>query len=115
MWLRCEPPANAQELEPRAYSPSPVGVTFLVVGYAHSVGDVLFDPSLPFEGVEARLDYVALGLGYDNRQDNVRIGATLSLPLGRQQSLKFNYSKGAVTRIGGNFDIIGVAWQKVFF
>ncbi|MGH8431508.1 MAG: transporter, partial [Solimonas sp.] len=51
----------------------------------------------------------------DNRQDNVRLGATLSLPIARQQSLKFTYSGGAVTRIGGNFRTVGIAWQKIFF
>jgi hypothetical protein len=51
------------------------------------------------------------GLRNDDRQDNARIGATLSVPVGKRQSLKFNYSKGAVTRIGGNFTQFGVAWQ----
>jgi Putative MetA-pathway of phenol degradation len=39
--------ANAQSLEPRAYSNTPVGMNFLVLGYAYQQGDVLLDPSVP--------------------------------------------------------------------
>jgi hypothetical protein len=47
-------------------------------------------------------------------QRNVRVGVTASVPLARTQSLKFSYSNGAVTRVGGNFRSIGVAWQYAF-
>ncbi len=47
---------TAQELEPRSYSPSPVGANFLVVSSAHQWGEILFDPALPFEDVEASLN-----------------------------------------------------------
>jgi len=52
----------AQEIEPRAYSPSPVGVNFLVGVAGHSEGGVLTDPSLPVTDIEAKID--ALGFGY---------------------------------------------------
>ena len=39
--------APAQEIEPRAYSNAPVGVNFLVAGYAFTEGGLSFDPSLP--------------------------------------------------------------------
>jgi hypothetical protein len=45
---------------------------------------------------------------------NVRVGLTASVPVARTQSLKFSYSNGAVTRVGGNFRSIGVAWQYAF-
>ena len=51
----------------------------------------------------------------DNRQDNFRLGATVSTALGRGHSLKFTYSDGAVVRIGGDFRTFGVAWQYTFF
>lgn len=51
-------PAGAQQLEPRAYSPAPVGANFLGVGYANSSGDVLLDPSLPFNDVSASVNAV---------------------------------------------------------
>ena len=50
--------AWAQQLEPRAYSSSPIGANFVGVGYAYSTGDVLFDPTLPFSDVSARLNIV---------------------------------------------------------
>jgi hypothetical protein len=52
-------PAAAQQLEPRAYSASPRDTTFAGVGYAHSSGDVVFDPTLPFTDVSARVHGVA--------------------------------------------------------
>jgi hypothetical protein len=52
-------PAWAQQLEPRAYSPAPVGANFFGVGYANSSGDVVFDPSLPFTDVSANVNAVA--------------------------------------------------------
>lgn len=39
--------ARAQELEPRAYSNAPVGMNFLIVGYAYSKDGVAFDSSSP--------------------------------------------------------------------
>lgn len=42
-----ELPAGAQDIEPRAYSNAPVGVNFLITGYAYTRGGVAFGPSLP--------------------------------------------------------------------
>jgi hypothetical protein len=42
---------DAQDLEPRAYSNSPIGLNFAIAGYAYAKGDVLTDPSLPLENV----------------------------------------------------------------
>ena len=39
--------ASAQDIEPRAYSNAPVGVNFLIAGYAYTRGGVAFGPSLP--------------------------------------------------------------------
>jgi len=40
-------PACAQDIEPRAYSNAPVGVNFLIAGYAYTRGGVAFGPQLP--------------------------------------------------------------------
>lgn len=45
----CGVTARAQDIEPRAYSNAPVGVNFLVAGYAYTEGGLSFDPSLPVE------------------------------------------------------------------
>ncbi|CAG9201221.1 conserved exported hypothetical protein [Paraburkholderia tropica] len=60
LFVLCGAP-RAQELEPRSYSPSPVGTNFVIAGYAHVSGDVLTDPSLPISGVNARIDTFLLG------------------------------------------------------
>jgi Putative MetA-pathway of phenol degradation len=55
--------AAAQELEPRAYTSSPIGVNFLVVAGGRSSGGVVVDSSLPVEDVDATVDSLGLGLG----------------------------------------------------
>jgi hypothetical protein len=39
--------AHSQNLEPRAYSNSPVGLNFAVTGYGYTEGKLAFDPTLP--------------------------------------------------------------------
>ena len=56
--------AAAQDMEPKAYSASPVGANFLVATYGRSTGSVVFDPSLPITDVNARVGNVALGVGH---------------------------------------------------
>jgi hypothetical protein len=46
--------ARAQEIEPRAYSNAPVGVNFLIAGYAYTRGGLAFDPSLPLKDPDLR-------------------------------------------------------------
>ena len=41
-WI--ESPACAQDIEPRAYSNAPIGVNFLIAGYAYTRGGVAFGP-----------------------------------------------------------------------
>lgn len=55
--------APAQELEPRAYSPSPTGTNFVVASYVFSTGDVVFDPSLPFKDVKAEVSSAVVAYG----------------------------------------------------
>ncbi len=55
--------AAAQELEPRAYSASPVGANIAVVSYLRSWGSLVFDPSVPITDAQADLDGAALAYG----------------------------------------------------
>ena len=55
--------AGAQELEPGAYTVSPVGVNLFNAGYTFNTGDVTFDPSLPVEDAQANINTLALSLG----------------------------------------------------
>jgi outer membrane putative beta-barrel porin/alpha-amylase len=53
--------ASAQELEPRQYANVPVGMNFLVAGYAASEGGVLFDPSIVLDNAELEVDGPLVG------------------------------------------------------
>ena len=55
------------------------------------------------------------GVSRGDLQRNSRLGATLSLPLGRRQSLKILASTGATTRRGTDFKTIAAAWQWSWF
>jgi hypothetical protein len=73
--------ANAQELEPRAYSNAPVGTNFALATYTHFSGRVLLDPSLPVDNVDADIDVYALGyarfFGLAGRSASFRGGPAL--------------------------------------
>jgi hypothetical protein len=43
---------QAQDIEPRAYSNAPVGVNFLIAGYAYTRGGLAFDSALPVTNPE---------------------------------------------------------------
>jgi hypothetical protein len=54
-------PLNAQELEPRAYSVSPVGINIVLLSYSYPSGDVEFAPSAQIEDVKVKLNVLTLG------------------------------------------------------
>jgi hypothetical protein len=56
--------ASAQDMEPRAYSPSPVGANFLVTSYSWSTGAVVFDPTLPITDVHADVQGLVVAVGH---------------------------------------------------
>src|SRR5271168_2068973 len=56
------PTARAQEMEPRAYSQSPIGLTFLTTSYGLQAGDVSLDPSLPVANLHADINATAIGI-----------------------------------------------------
>jgi hypothetical protein len=60
-----------------------------------------------FAGGQTTID----GVKRNDLQSNARYGATFSVPVTRQHSLKFLYSSGLVTRIGSDFKAFGVAYQ----
>jgi hypothetical protein len=69
--------AFGQELEPRAYSISPVGMNFAVVAFTRSTGDINFDPSLPVENAQAEIQNMAFGyfrsIDFFGRSANVSV------------------------------------------
>jgi hypothetical protein len=55
------------------------------------------------------------GVPNHDRQSNSRIGATMVLPVGKRNSLKFAFSTGAIIRSGADFSTVSVGWQTIFF
>lgn len=54
------PGVSAQELEPRSYSNAPIGLNFLIAGYAHTSGNVAFDPAVPITDADLRTNSAVL-------------------------------------------------------
>ncbi len=50
----------AQELQPRAYLPAPVGLNYFGVSYANNAGGLLFDPSLPVQDARVNASVITL-------------------------------------------------------
>jgi Putative MetA-pathway of phenol degradation len=93
--------ASAQELEPRAYSPSPVGTGFLVFGFARSSGGVTLDPTIPVTNVKGTFNSPVVGLGQTfgllGRQS--LITASLPYAWGRVSG-QVGEQSGSITRSG---------------
>jgi hypothetical protein len=51
------------------------------------------------------------GVEGDDIDDNSRLGATLALPVNRNNSIKLYASTGIRTSIGTDFDLLGIVWQ----
>ena len=56
--------AQAQELEARAFSPAPIGTRIVVAGIGGQQGEILFDPALDIDDVEADLTIGITAIGY---------------------------------------------------
>jgi hypothetical protein len=52
--------AHAQDIEPRAYSNAPIGMNFLIVGYAFTKGALPFDASLPVTNAQLKTSSAVL-------------------------------------------------------
>jgi hypothetical protein len=72
-------PARSQEIEPRAYSNAPVGVNFLIAGYAYTRGGVAFGASLPIVNPKLQTSnaVIAYARVLDLRGMSAKIDATM--------------------------------------
>jgi hypothetical protein len=68
---------RAQDMEPRAYSASPIGTNFLVASYLRTTGSDSVDASLPITDVKGSINTAVLG--YERTFD--LLGRTASLAL----------------------------------
>lgn len=64
-WIGGE--ARAQDMEPRAYSASPIDTNFLLASYLRTTGAVSLDPALPISNIKASINTGLLG--YDRTFD----------------------------------------------
>lgn len=53
--------AHAQQLEPRSYTNTPVGLNFLLAGYAYTEGTVGVDATIPIEDAQLRTNSAVVG------------------------------------------------------
>ena len=71
--------SSAQELEPRAYAPSPTGGNVVLLAYGRSSGAVTLDPSLPVSDIEAGINSATAlygrTFGFLGRSANVGLAA----------------------------------------
>jgi hypothetical protein len=56
--------AQAQDIEPRAFSNAPVGVNFLIGGYAYTRGGIAFDSSLPIDNPKLGVSSAVVGYAH---------------------------------------------------
>jgi hypothetical protein len=54
------------------------------------------------------------GVQNNDRVSNSRVGATIVFPVGQRNAFKIAASTGAVVRSGANFDVLSIAWQRVW-
>jgi hypothetical protein len=95
--------ALAQDLEPKAYSASPVGAAFVVLGFARSAGSVVFDPTIPITDVEAKINSTMAASGYSFNLGGKLALVTAALPYSwGDVTGKVGEQAGAVTRSGLN-------------
>lgn len=52
---------SAQSIEPRAYSPAPVGTNFAIVAYSEAQGAIPTDPALPLSDIDLKIRGVLAG------------------------------------------------------
>jgi hypothetical protein len=73
-------PALGQDLEPRAYSASPVGANFVVAGYGRSTGKIMFDAAAPIANARADLNLATVGYGHVFDLAGHQANISLALP-----------------------------------
>jgi hypothetical protein len=80
--------AHAQDLEPRSYANTPVGLNFLIAGYGYTEGNVAFDPSVPVTDANLHTNSTVLAyarsLGVWGRSAKFGVVLALYLALGKR-------------------------------
>jgi Putative MetA-pathway of phenol degradation len=98
---------NHQYLQTSTLSQSPIAAVQGHVAYSFRPRLWVSFDAIYFAGGQTQVN----GIKRNDLQSNARYGLTFSVPLARQHSLKFLFSSGLVTRIGSDFNAVGVAYQ----
>ena len=101
--------AQAQQLEPRAYSPAPVGANYLGLAYLYQYGGAALDPSSPITNVYARVNTAALYYGRTFGLFGRLASATLTAPYA------WGNVHGDVFDVSRSRDLSGLADPQVRF
>jgi hypothetical protein len=88
----------------------PIGATQVHISYTFRPGMWAAVDGIYYTGGRTTTD----GVQGSDLQQNVRVGLTFALPIGHAQSLKFQYTRGAVTRVGGDFTTAAITYQLRF-
>jgi hypothetical protein len=89
---------------------SPIGATQVHVSYTFRPGMWAAVDGIYYTGGRTTID----GVQGNDLQQSVRVGLTFALPIAHAQALKFQYTRGAVTRVGGDFTTVGITYQYRF-
>lgn len=100
---------RAQSLEPRAYSNSPTGLNFVLVGFLNSNGAIAFDPTLPLDDVQAEVDTGFIG--YVRTLEVAGNSAKLGVVLPYASLLADGFADGVYRER----DVVGLADLAFFF
>jgi hypothetical protein len=97
-------PAQAQSIEPRAYSPSPVGINFLVIGGTDSTGGLAVDPALPLTDVHLKVKNLFMGYARSIDLWGRSAKIDLILPYGRLSGSAFYQGMPVERKVDGFLD-----------
>lgn len=89
---------------------APIGATQVHISYTFRPGMWAAADGIYYTGGRTSID----GVLKNDLQQNVRAGLTFALPIQHAQSLKFQYARGAITRVGGDFSTIAISYQFRF-
>ena len=100
---------RSQSLEPRAYSNSPTGLNFVLVGFQNSRGAIELDPTLPIDDVHADVDTGFFG--YVRTLEVAGNSAKLGFILPYASLLVDGFADGVYRKR----DVVGLADPTFFF
>jgi hypothetical protein len=101
---------NSRFLGGHARTQAPLGSSQVHVSHTFRPGMWVAGDGTYYTGGRTTLD----GVTNADLQQNVRLGLTFALPIEHSQSLKFQFQRGAIVRVGGNLTTVALTYQYRF-